>query len=190
MKKKREYVDEDRSVMMEYYEILDSGLSETKLLSKMQDLISQDPYFFDPYTIVYEIYLDQGKAQEANNILDAGYKLALKLILDKAGNFPDSLEWGWLENRHIIRVILNKGIRLWQLGDTTESLDIFRKLFKSNPHDNAGVRYYILAILEGLSLDAYESQYENGDYLSSGVFEWFEKGREKYPDEFKLLEAE
>ena len=108
MKKIREYVDEDHSVMTEYYEILDSNLSDTKLLSKMKYLISEDPYFFDPYTIAYDLFLDKGQVQEAKKVLDAGYKLALNRVLDKQGNFPDALEWSWLENRHIIRVILKK----------------------------------------------------------------------------------
>ena len=62
-------------------------------------------------------------------------------------------------------------------------------MFQSNPNDNAGVRYYILAILEKLSYDTYESLYENDSYLSDDIFEWFEKGRKKYTDEFKALES-
>ena len=181
-------MDEDHPVMTEYYEILDSDISDAKLLSEMISLISEDPYFFDPYTIAYELYLDEGKEQEANRILDAGYNLALKRIVDKDGNFPDVLEWGWLENRHIIRVILRKGITLWQTEDTKSALTVFRNLFKSNPNDNAGVRYYILAVLEGLSFDTYESLYENEGYLSDDIFTWFDRGRKKYLNEFQALD--
>lgn len=189
MKKRYEYTDEDHDVMMEYYEIMDSKLSDAKLLAKMNHLISQDPYFFDPYLTAYDVYLKKGKVQEANTLLDAGYKLALKIVVDKKGNFPDSLEWGWLENRHIIRIILTKGIALWQSGDTKTSLTIFRNLLNSNPFDNVGVRYYMLAVLEELSYDTYTSLYENDDYLSDDIFTWFEKGRKKYTDEFKVLES-
>jgi hypothetical protein len=189
MKKRREYMDEDHHpVMTKYYEILDSDISDAKLLSEMISLISEDPYFFDPYTIAYELYLDKDKEQEANRILDAGYNLALKRILDKEGNFPDSLQWSWLENRHIIRVILKKGIMLWQTENTKNALTIFRNLFRSNPNDNAGVRYYILAVLEGLSFDTYESLYENEGYLSDDIFAWFDEGRKKYSTEFQALD--
>ncbi|QTD36226.1 hypothetical protein JL193_08590 [Polaribacter batillariae] len=189
MKEMFEYIDEDHSVTAEYYEILDSDISDAKLLSKMKSLINKDPYFFEPYTKVYDLLLYKRQVKEANKILDSGYKLALSRILDEQGNFPDFLEWGWLENRHIIRVILKKGLTLWQSGNTKTALDIFRNLFKSNPNDNVGVRYFILAILEGLSYDTYTSLYENDVYLSDKIFEWFEEGRKKYADEFQILDS-
>lgn len=65
----------------------------------------------------------------------------------------DILEWGWLENRHIIRTILNKAISLWENNHMDEALNLFRNLLKTNPNDNVGARYYILAIRMNMSLE-------------------------------------
>jgi hypothetical protein len=72
------------------------------------------------------------------------------LITDKKGNWPDVLEWLWLENRHIIRAILNKTISLWKNKDVDNAIDLFRKLLKTNPMDNVGARNFILADLMGV----------------------------------------
>jgi len=89
---------------------------------------------------LYGILLEENKNREAEVILDEAYRRALALITDEKGNWPDSLPWGWLENRHIIRTLVNKAVSLWDQGKTDEALEMFRKLLRTNPSDNAGVR--------------------------------------------------
>lgn len=180
------FVDKNRPVQMKYYDTLDrlETANDRKIQRVMEKLIKEDPDFLDPYLILYEIYQDNRKWNKADEILDNAYNRALKLITDKKGNWPEVLLWGFLENRHIIRVIFSKGVHLWDKEKTDEALDIFRKLLKSNPNDNVGARDYILAIRMGISFEAYEERFNKGGYYDSESIKWFEENAPKYPDEF------
>lgn len=70
------------------------------------------------------------------------------MVTEKSGQWPEKLEWGWIENRHIIRAFVNMGILYWKKNKTLEAYSLFQKLLETNPNDNAGVRYFMLAILE------------------------------------------
>ena len=145
-------------------------------------MIKQDPYFFDPYTVLHEYYLNENKIQKAFNLMSKGYKNAIELIT-KNGKFPDILRWGFIENRHIIRVLFNFATLLWQADKKEEALDILKKLLKSNPEDNIGARYSILAILEGFeSQEHLEEEFDEGDgYLDwQKQEEWFVQNARKY----------
>ncbi len=189
MSKEREFVDKDRPVCMKYYDICeyDDSIPEGRkfVTKKLKALIKKDPYFLDSYSHLYQILLAEGKAESAIELIENAYQNALKLILDKSGNWPDRLEWGWLENRHIIRAILNKGTDEWMLNNCESALDIFRKLFKANPNDNAGVRFYILAIRMGMSFEEYENKFNKGGYYDDSSWKWFEKNQKKFSEEFK-----
>ena len=125
--------------------------------------------------------------KKANKILKTACQNAIVRISDKHGNFPKSLPWLWLENRHIIRAINAWATELWELERIQEALEIFRKLLKSNPNDNIGARYSILAIRLDLEPD-YEIKFEIKDmpgYMdASKVIKWFEKESKKFTDEF------
>lgn len=66
-------------------------------------------------------------------------------------------------------------------------MTILRKLLKSNPGDNIGARFDILAIHLGLKHD-YEKKFACGDmsgYLDAfKVCRWFDKHSKKFPEEF------
>ena len=183
----KEFFDEDRPVMSKYYDLLDGDLSTMKMRKEMEKLIQKDPDFYDPYLIVADILKRQRKTKEARKLLYTTYERALKRIVDKEGNFPEKIEWGWLENRHLVRAIEKWGWELWEQKKTDEALEIFRKLLKSNPNDNIGARQNILAIRLGLKSD-YEKMFtleDNPGYLDgSKSNEWFAKHSEKFPDEF------
>lgn len=138
--------------------------------------------------MLYSILQDVGNLQEAVAMLNVAYERALDLITDDQGRWPDKLEWGWLENRHIIRSILNKAIFLWGKGKTEEALDLFRKLLDTNPVDNVGARLYILAIRMGMSLEEFEDRFNKGGYYDSEVMEWFDENYERFLDEFDQWE--
>ena len=185
---KREYIDKDRSkVRRIYYDILEiiDDLDRKVVEEELRKLIEIDADFLDPYLILYGIYRENGEQIEAEKILDDAYNRAIKIITDKNGNWPDILEWSWLENRHIIRTILNKAISLWDNENTYETLDLLRKLLKTNPYDNIGARNYILAIRLGMTLEEFENRFDRGGYYDSELSDWFDENYNKFPDEFK-----
>tara|TARA_B100000508_G_scaffold140288_1_gene140822 strand:+ start:1751 stop:2320 length:570 start_codon:yes stop_codon:yes gene_type:complete len=188
----REFVDENRDIAIKYYDLCDIDRSTKKGLdfvkSELKNLIKEDPYFLDSYSDYYQVLIDQGDLVEARKVINTGYKNAMYLILDSSGNWPDSLEWGWIENRHIIRLLINKSIDEWSSNNEDIALELFRKLLKTNPRDNGGVRFYMLAILMGLSFDDYEEQFNKGGYYDDSSWNWFNKNYKKFASEFKNLE--
>jgi len=127
---------------------------------------------------------EEDKKTEADLVLDNGYKRAIKIITTEENEWPDLLEWGWVENRHVIRIIMNKAISSWNKRETDPALDLFRKLLKSNPSDNIGARNYILAIRMHMSFDEFEEQFNKDGFYDSSLIDWFDDNYKKFPDEF------
>jgi len=190
VKKQREYVDKNHRVRETYYDLCEEydGRNAESIERQLKQLIKEDPDFLDSYLFLYEILQDDGNFHEAEKILNEAYGRALKMITDKKGNWPDILEWGWLENRHIIRTILNKAISLWRNKEIDNALDLFRKLLKTNPGDNVGARDYILAIRMGMSFEKFEKRFNKGGYYDMELDNWFDKNYKKFPDEFDWWE--
>lgn len=189
-KKLREFVDKDHRVMDAYYDLCEryTGRNAKTIKGQLRRLIEKDPDFLDSYLLLHQILQDEGNFLEAEKILDQAYGRAIELITDKKGNWPDILEWGWLENRHIIRTILNKAILLWISKETDRALDLFRKLLKTNPGDNVGARDYILAIRMDMSFEEFERRFNKGGFYDIELVEWFDKNYRKFPDEFDWWE--
>ena len=185
-KKQREYVDKNHNVTDVYYDLREkyNGSNTKSTKRQLKQLIEKDHDFLDSYLLLYEILQDDGNLPEAKKILNDAYERALKLIIDKKGNWPDVLEWGWLENRHIIRTILNKAISLWKNKEIDDALDLFRKLLKTNPGDNVGARDYILAIRINISFEEFENRFDRGGYCDKELSDWFDKNYKRFPDEF------
>lgn len=186
-KRPREYVDKDHEVMDVYYDLCEkysNGSSGKSMKRQLKNLIEEDPDFLDSYLLLREILGNEGNSEEAEKLLDDAYERALKLITDKKGSWPDVLEWGWLENRHVIRAIFNKAISLWQHEDLDNALDLLRKLLKTNPGDNVGARDYILAIRMNMSFDEFERRFNKGGYYDTKLTDWFDKNYRRFPDEF------
>lgn len=179
------FVDKNRPTQIKYYDMLDrlETATDREMEKAMKKLIKEDPDFLDPYLILHGIYQDNEKWKEADEILNEAYERAINTISEKKGNWPDLLLWGFMENRHIIRTIFNKGVILWDNGKIDEALDIFRKLLKSNPNDNVGVRDFILAIRMDMSFEEYEERFNKGGYYDSESIEWFEVNAPNYQDE-------
>lgn len=176
-----EFIDIDRfEVSEEYYEFLESPEADDYKKSEkiLLKLIKQDPDFFDTYTVLHEYYLNSGKGTKAYNLMAKGYERAMGLLLNKNGRYPTSLPWGYVENRHIIRILFNFAALLWLNSDTKNALDIFNRLLKTDPDDNIGARYMIVAIHEGIkSLFEFEEMFndENGNWDWQAQEKWFWK---------------
>jgi tetratricopeptide (TPR) repeat protein len=184
---KKYFVDKNHAAMAEYYDFIDSEeRSFDKTEKKMKKFIQGDLSFLDPYLILFELYQNEMRLHEADEILERAYKIAIETITDKKGKWPDEMLWGHLENRHIIRTLLNKAMNLWLKGKNEDALDLLRKLLRSNPGDNIGARTYILAIRLGKRFDEFETQmmsdYGYG-YDGKKMMEFEEKMKD-FPDEF------
>lgn len=188
------FVAGNRDIAMKYYDLCDIERMSKKAINhikkELKKLIKEDPYFLDSYSDYYNILMDEEDTLRARRVINQAYKKAMELILDENKQWPDKMEWGWMANRPIIRAILNKAIDEWNAYNDDVALEIFRKLLRTNPRDNIGVRFYILAILEGMSFEAYERKFNKGGFYDTSSWEWFNKHSHKFSEEFPSIEEE
>jgi len=184
-----EFIDKDRfKISQRYYEFLESQDADDFKKSEkiLLNLIKKDPFFFDPYTVLHEYYLFEGKGEKAYNLMRKGYKKAMDLIMHN-GKFPDSLPWGFIENRHIIRLLFNYAALLWFNDQKNDAKEIFMQLLHSNPMDNIGARYAVMGILEGFdSFGKLEERFSTpeGFWDWEKQDDWFMKSIKKHPSVF------
>ena len=146
--------------------------SKNKLIPAMVEVIR-----------IYDYLDDEINRSKWEEIL---YEESCKVILDKNGDFPDILEWGWLENRPLIRSMIRKADDLWLVGDIKSAQAIYEGVLKGNAGDNPGVRYNLLGILEGMSFAEFSAFAYNGDYMSKAIDPWFSENAQKY-ENFKAM---
>ncbi len=188
-----EFIDHDHRVMDEYYNLTERNIGERKMEQEMRRLIEVDPEFYDPYQIILDLLIAKGKEKEAESLLAEVYESAVKRIADDKGRWPKRMEWGFLENRHLMRLIERHAYFRWGKGDTDEAIDIFRRLLHCNPGDNQGARNAILAIRLGLGPDEWQIPFEIKERgcmpgLDAGKLnDWFEENAKRFPEEFDWL---
>ena len=176
-----EYIDRDRFEVNEmYWEFIESEDAEhiEKSIKILKDIIKKDPDYFDPYITLHEYYLANDESNKAIATLVDGYDRAMNLVMVD-GEFPDKLLWGFIENRHIIRMIFNYALLMWRMEDKKQAVTLMLQLLRANPGDNIGARYYIVAILEGFeSEEEFEINFmkEDEEYLDWQQQErWFQE---------------
>ena len=96
------FIDNNHSVMNEFYEITNKELSDAKMLKEMRRLIESDQDFYDPYLVISDILFLQDKDEEAQSIVKNAYERAVARISDAQGRWPRVMPWGFLENRHLM----------------------------------------------------------------------------------------
>ncbi len=181
------FIDEFHEVSCEYDNLLHAYPPLQQFKKRLRNLIKKDSYYFDSYLTLADILIEENQLGEARKLIKEGFDNAIKRLTCNKGRWPRILEWGYMENRHIIRILDRWGMDLWDDGNTEEALDHFRNLFKSNPSDNIGVRFNILAIRMGLD-SKYERKFAStipGFLDARKVFQWFEQNSKKFPDEFQ-----
>jgi len=189
-KRPREFVDKDHEVMDAYHDVCEryDGRNAKKVKQQLRTLIEEDQDFLDSYSFLHDILLDEGQASDAEQVLNEAYERAKKLITDKKGQWPDRLEWGWLENRHVIRAILRKALWSWDKNETEAALELLRKLLRANPNDNIAARAYILAIRTNMTFQEFEGRFERDGFYDTEMMSWFDREYKKFPDEFDWWE--
>ena len=181
-----EFVDHPRPVQENYYKLMErfDTIKRQSAINALKRLIKQDPDFLEPYIILSEMHLEKRNEKKAFQVLDEAYQRAINLITDEQGNWPEGLQWGFLENRHIIRTLLQKALTDWEFENKDSALSLLRKLLKTNPNDNIGSRFYILAILQGFTFHEFEDRFNKGGFYDMELSDWFNKNCHQYPDEF------
>ena len=182
-----EFIDKERKIMSNYHSALENNLRRGQMKNQMRKFIEKDPDFFDTYLALADFLYEDEEYFEADELLRTAFTRALKRIVDKDGNWPKVMPWGFLENRHLIRAIDRWAYKLWEDDHNEYALEIFRKLLKSNPNDNVGARYEILAILLGHGQEWQEEEFSAGregmiDAIKSE--KWFNRNAKKFPEEF------
>ena len=180
-----EYIDIERTVMYRYYY---NYIEDIQLLSyderigRLAIMLKNDPYFMDSYSLLYQEYINLNYTYSANNILEIGYKQIIN-ILDINDKSLKKLSWRYIQNKHIIRFLINYGINLWLNNKINEALNLLLKVLKLNTSDPIGIRYYIMAIKEGFkSKEAFEAYFAIDDTSLEyeSIKNWFAKNLYKY----------
>ncbi len=182
----KEFVDEMRDVTSEYYDIVGSLTAKNipQKITELEGLVKRDPYFLDSYGALADIYDEQNEEEKAERLRSEAYEKALELIVDKSGKWPQEMLWGWLENRHVIRAFLNRGVSLWYKGRSDDAYAIFEKLLATNSNDNPGVRFFMLAILEKMPVEEFDNRFDKGGCWDDDICEWFNKNVHNHDKEF------
>jgi len=188
----REFIDKEHPIEEDYYQIMDryTGKNARYIIPKLRKLIELDPHYFETYTSLVEMYYSLEEFEKGDILINRASEKALERIADRKGSWPDRLEWGWLENRHIIRALLNQAILDWKGEKDNEALELLRKLLRSNPRDNIGARFYILGIRMNMSFIDFELRFNKNGFYDKDMLEWFDAHYKDFPDEFGWWDEE
>lgn len=190
----RVFVDKMRPAMAEYDQILQKDLSFEELLTAMYALIEKDKDFYGPYVVAAEILFSQDNNDEAAELLMQAYMEAVTRISDEDGNWPDQLAWEFEENRHILCVLQEYALLLWENDYRDEALELFRRILCMNPSDEQGIRYSMLALKMNLDICEWDTPFVTTDEHGCEVAideekmeSWFQEHAPKFGDEFQWL---
>ena len=186
MAEEREFIDEQEHPGFDRYRALVEafhGNETDAFVDDLRALIEEDPFYLDPYLLTVEFLEELELHDEAAYMLEKAYQRAVDLVTAEDGNWPDKLRWGFVENRHIIRTLVSKAVFYWKSDQNEEALELFGRLLKMNPNDNAGNRYFILGILTGMSFQEFTDRFDKGGYYDNEIDEWFNDHYTKFPDE-------
>ncbi len=191
-----QFYDKNRPVMDDWYDLMERGIRTEKDADRLFSFLERDPDFYDPYIAISDFAFDAGDEEHAFGHAMLGYFLAVSRIADKNGDWPEVMEWAWLENRHLMRMLHHAAWMLWRLGQPEHAAQILRRILRMNPGDNQGVRDELLAIRMGLDPETWDEEFlvtdgpmAGGVYDGRKVHDWFEKHAKEYPDEFDWLFA-
>jgi tetratricopeptide (TPR) repeat protein len=181
-----EFIARPHDVMSEYYDLceLADTIDEAAVKRQLREFMQRDRDFLDSYTYLAELLREEGDFTEEKLLRVEAYERALEQITDDDGQWPDVLSWLYLDNRHIIRAIFNRAVLHWREDESESAANLLRKLLHSNPPDNIGARYYLLAIIAGMKYDEFMLRFERDDQSSNVLDGWFDSNSGKFPDEF------
>ena len=183
------FIDERKHPYWERYFNCVEAWHEEKpsvLLKRLDRLIELDPDYLHPYNLKANILEEKDRMEDAEECRNEAYRRALKMIVTPAGKWPDKMEWAWTENRHIMQALEEYGMMHWERGNIEQALHVFRQLFRMNPNDNQGIRFFILTIRMGISFHDYRTKILPNE---QDLMLWnsdFTKYAKEYPDDFDV----
>lgn len=132
------------------------------LLDYLLTVIEQSPLFIPAYEyaleMLYELEPNEELTKQIENIEKKRLSNAMK-VAEMDDIFNKKVEWGWLENRPLVRAIYYNGYRMWEQGDFNGANDIFLKLYKSNENDEVGARFAIKATSEKMTPKEFDKKF-------------------------------
>ncbi len=180
------FVDERRKVAQKVLNIK-NAISEGhigKVKSLLEEALREDPYYLETYVLLSEIYELEGDLKKAESLLKEAFAKAKELL--KGFKRAD---WENPNNAHVFDAILNYAIFLWETGRPDEALEVLKWLYSFDPEDKKGLRYYILALLEGMDFAEFEQVFtREGKHDTADLEGWFKRTSKKYESFFKSLE--
>jgi len=193
-----EFMDKyDPAIGVRWYELLERGMRTKNDMKEFEAIQEEAPEFLAPYVELSHSALANGEREEAFSIATFAYMLAVQRIADRQGNWPETMEWAWFENRPLMRALHHFAWMLWKRGQPDHAAMILRRILRMNPSDNQGVRYELLAIQLQLSVETWDKSFFVKDGPMAGVAwdgrkieDWFDRGAKKFPDEFNWMFAE
>ena len=150
-------------------------------LQYLINLTQKTPDFIQPYEYslsMLEMYEEDQFIKSNKQQLQQQFREACKRIATKEKIFDKKIEWGWVENRPIIRCFYFEALELWEAKKFDAALEILKKLYKSNPDDNIGARFAIKAIGEKMDYATFNERFTDSDedgifYKDEELEEWF-----------------
>lgn len=115
--------------------------SPAKAIKLAKKALEIYPDTADAYVILAQ---NAKTSDEAKNYYEQGVQageraLGKEIFEDGAGHF-----WGMIETRPYMRAREGLALLLQALGDSEGAIQHYREMLRLNPHDNQGIRYYLL----------------------------------------------
>lgn len=177
--------------LKKYYTLLDSYEFDVSLLAKhfgfkkteefLLSYVLKYPKFIDPYQELCRLYHEHKKLIELQAYSSLGYITSVSILKQENGKFPKTLEWGYMENRPLIRFLNQGADYLWENYDEKGALEIYEYLLSSDINDNIGARYYLLALYQELTHEEFQIRFVAvGGGYAKGIDTWFNKNYKKH----------
>jgi tetratricopeptide (TPR) repeat protein len=179
---KRKDLKDFEDLMMSYDfmpEEIDDENEFNIVFQYLVNLTSKAPDFLSPYEFALSMLslLEPDKdLLDLQKDLESRWIQACERIAQKEDIFNRTVEWGFLENRPLIRGLFNKANKLWEAGQIKDAHELFSKIYKTNENDNIGARYSVKATGEGMSYEEFEKRFtvDGGTgYKVPELWEWY-----------------
>lgn len=147
----------------------------------LENLTRKAPEFIKPYETLLamvSIYEPNPDLLYLKETIEGKWVKACEKIADRENIFDKKVEWGWMENRPLIRGLFHKANVLWQEGEIEKAHELFSKIYKTNENDNIGARYSVKATSEGMTYDEFEDRFTHTDeygsfFKNEELWEWY-----------------
>lgn len=175
-----EYIAEPQPQDLEVWELMQTwdGTNGIGLRRKLNALIKDNPHLITAYNSRCQILEYEDNLVALLKETKRAYDAVIEVILDDQGDFPESMPYGWLENRPCLSALFNYCLTLWKTLKWEEAESLMRQMLKMNPTDNHGVRFYLLAVLERMAYRTFLDRFpEDNDRT---LMQWYEMDSKKF----------